>query len=68
MSLKYSGIGSMLVSTKHWGAEIGLSKLHIGTEMFEGVLQQMVSPNFRNEVLRISVSDTKHIRTCEFIF
>ena len=29
--------------------------------MFEGVLQQMVSPNFRNEVLRISVSDTKHL-------
>ena len=63
MSLKYSGIGSItisLVSTKYWVAEIGLLKLQIGTKVFKGVLQKMVSPNFRNEVLRISVSDTKH--------
>ena len=32
LSLKYSGIGSItisLVSTKHWVAEIGLSKLQL---------------------------------------
>ena len=28
-----------LVSTKHWVAEIGLSKLQIRTKVFEGVLQ-----------------------------
>ena len=62
--MKYSEIGSItisLVSTKHWVTEIGLLKLQIGTKVFEGVLQQMVSPNFQNEVLRISVSDTKDL-------
>ena len=42
LSLKYSGIGSITISsvlTKHWVAEIGLSKLHIGTRVLEGVLQ-----------------------------
>ena len=39
-----------MVSTKHWVAEIGLSKLQIGTKIFEGVLQLMVSPNFGNEI------------------
>ena len=42
LSLKYPGIGLItisLVSTKHWVAEIGLSKLQIGTKVFEGVLQ-----------------------------
>ena len=36
LSLKYSGIGLItisLVSTKHWVAEIGLSKLQIGTSV-----------------------------------
>ena len=64
LTLKYSGIGSItisLVSTKHWVAEVGLVWLQIGTKVFEGVLQQIVCPNFRNEVLRISVSSTKHL-------
>ena len=48
LSLKYSGIGSItisLVSTKHWVAEIGLSKLQIGTK----VLNLKIEPKLKNE-------------------